>query len=42
MCAFYISTTSLIPYQNPWLLPPLTPYFPSVIVLNVRRTWIVL
>lgn len=37
MCAFYISTTSLIPYQNPWLLPPLTPYFPSVIVLNVRR-----
>ena len=36
-CPFLYSTTSLISYQNPWLLPPLTPHFPSVIVLNVRR-----
>lgn len=28
-CPFTFSTTSLIPYQNPWLLPPLTPHFPS-------------
>lgn len=33
-----LSTLSIISYQNPWLFPPLTPHFPSVIVLNVRRT----
>lgn len=28
--SFYLSTLSLIPYQNPWLFTPLTPHFPSV------------